>query len=71
MHVPSDARVWFDGTATSQSGTDRSFVSPSLDPGREYVYHIRVQWDENGKVVERKRDVTVHPGDRINLTIDK
>src|SRR5262249_26645159 len=35
MRVPSDARVWFEGEATSQSGADRTFVSPSLAPGRE------------------------------------
>jgi uncharacterized protein (TIGR03000 family) len=71
MHVPGNARVWFEGGATSQSGENRTFVSPSLVPGREYVYHIRVQWDENDKAVEHHREVTVHAGDQINLTIDK
>jgi uncharacterized protein (TIGR03000 family) len=71
MSVPGEARVWFDGAATSQTGADRTFVSPSLAPGHEYVYHARVQWTENGKTVERTRDVTVHAGDRINLNIDR
>jgi uncharacterized protein (TIGR03000 family) len=71
MQVPGSARIWFDGEATSQTGTDRTFVSPSLPTGREYVYHVRVQWVENDKAVERTRDVTVHAGDRINLNIDR
>jgi uncharacterized protein (TIGR03000 family) len=71
MHVPTDARVWIEDEATSTSGADRSFVSPPLTPGREYVYHIRAQWDENGKTVERKREFTVHAGDRIDLNIGK
>jgi uncharacterized protein (TIGR03000 family) len=71
LSVPNDARIWIEGDATSQTGTERTFVSPALTPGREYVYHIRVQWDENGKAAERKRDVTVHAGDRINVNIDK
>jgi uncharacterized protein (TIGR03000 family) len=71
LQVRSDARVWFEGDPTSQGGADRTFVSPSLTPGHEYVYHIRVQWEENGKPVEVKRDVTVHAGDRINLNIEK
>jgi uncharacterized protein (TIGR03000 family) len=71
MRVPGDALVWIEDQATSQRGADRDFLSPSLVPGREYVYHIRVQWDDNGKVVERTRAVTVHAGDRVNLTIDK
>jgi len=71
MSVAGEARVWFDGAATSQTGADRTFVSPSLARGHEYVYHLRVQWNDNGKTVERTRDVTVHAGDRINLNIDQ
>jgi uncharacterized protein (TIGR03000 family) len=71
MHVPTSARVSIEGEATSTSGADRSFVSPALTTGREYVYHVRVQWDENGKTVERNREFTVHAGDRIDLNIDK
>jgi len=71
MHVPSRARVWFDGEATSQTGAARDYVSPALTPGHNYVYHIRVQWDENNEVVERQRDVTVHAGDRLDLNFDE
>jgi uncharacterized protein (TIGR03000 family) len=65
------ARVWLEGKETSQSGADRMFVSPSLEPGYEYVYHIRVQWNQNGKTVEHNREVTVHAGDFISLNIAK
>ena len=71
LQVPSGARVWVEGKETSQGGTDRMFVSPSLEPGYEYVYHIRVQWNQNGKTVERNREVTVHAGDFISLNIAK
>ena len=71
MQVPSDARIWVEDAAMSQSGADHTFVSPPLAPGYEYTYHIRVQWDEDGKAVERSREVKVHAGDRINLTINK
>jgi uncharacterized protein (TIGR03000 family) len=71
LHVPSDARIWIEGEATSTGGTDRSFVSPPLTPGRDYVYHVRVQWNENGKAVERNREITVHAGDRLSVNIDK
>jgi uncharacterized protein (TIGR03000 family) len=69
IHVPASARVWIEDAATSQSGPDRTFVSPPLAPGQEYVYHIRAQWNENGQVVERHRKVTVSAGDRINLNL--
>ncbi len=68
LQVPSDARVSFDGKATSQTGTDRVFNSPSLAPGQEFVYQIRVQWTENGKAMDQTRDVKVRAGAMINLT---
>jgi uncharacterized protein (TIGR03000 family) len=69
MHVPQDARVWIEGEVTSQTGAERTFVSPSLAPGSQYVYHIRAQWDDNGEAVERNREVTVYAGARINLDL--
>ena len=71
LQVPSGARVWVEGKETSQNGANRMFMSPSLEPGYEYVYHIRVQWNQNGETVERNREVTVHAGDFINLSIVK
>jgi uncharacterized protein (TIGR03000 family) len=71
LRVPAGARIWIEGEQTAQTGTDRAFVSPPLVPGYDYVYRVRVQWNEDGKTVERNRDVTMHTGDRINLTIDR
>jgi uncharacterized protein (TIGR03000 family) len=68
MHVPDNARVWIEGDAVSQSGQYREFVSPPITPGRDYVYRVRVQWDENNKTIESTREVPVHAGDHINLT---
>ena len=71
LQVPSGARVWVEGKETSQNGANRMFMSPSLEPGYEYVYHIRVQWNQNGETVERNREVTVHAGDFISLNMAK
>jgi uncharacterized protein (TIGR03000 family) len=67
MHVPAGARIWFDGEATVQTGATRMFVSPPLDPERQYAYQIRVRWNEGGDVVERTRRLTVQAGDEIGL----
>jgi uncharacterized protein (TIGR03000 family) len=66
MSVPADARIWFGETATKMGGTSRLFASPPLRPG-QYVYQVHVQWNENGKVVDQTRRVTVQAGDRITL----
>lgn len=69
LRVPSEAKIWIDGSETKQTGTNRSFESPPVTVGREYAYQIRVQWNRDGKEVTQTRQVTVHAGDVINLTI--
>jgi uncharacterized protein (TIGR03000 family) len=68
MEVPANAEVWFSGDETAQRGEFRSFVTPPLEAGRNYVYRVRVRWtDQNGETVERTQRVPVRPGDRLNL----
>jgi uncharacterized protein (TIGR03000 family) len=67
MRVPGDARVWFEGDATSQKGTDREYTTPALERGLEYVYHVRVLWEENNNPVEITRDIKVRAGDLVNF----
>jgi uncharacterized protein (TIGR03000 family) len=71
MRVPDGARIWFDGEETTQTGTSRKFVSPPLDPGREYTYEVRVQWKEGEAKVERTRRLPVQAGDHIGLEFSR
>ena len=69
LRVPSDAKIWFDGSRTNQTGTNRSFESPPLAVGPEYAYQVRIQWKRDGKEVTQTRPINVHAGDVINLTL--
>jgi uncharacterized protein (TIGR03000 family) len=69
LRVLSDAKVWFDQSQMKQTGTMRSFESPPLDVGSEYAYHIRIQSKRDGKDITETRQVTLHAGDVINLTL--
>ena len=62
-HLPEDARIWFEGQPTKQTGTLRQFVSPPLAPGKSYTYGVRVQWFENGQWVSQAHNFPVHAGD--------
>ena len=67
--VPADdAKISFDGSMTVQRGKQRQFVSPPLQPGREYTYDIRVNWKQDSREVTRNRQITIHSGDVVNLT---
>jgi len=69
LRVPENARVWFDDTETQQRGMDRDFVSPPLTPGKQYVYQIKAQWQENGQDVTRQKQVTVRAGETLNVDL--
>jgi uncharacterized protein (TIGR03000 family) len=63
VRVAPDAEIWFDDNKTTQRGPVRTFVSPPLEPNHTYTYHIKARWKENGKDVERTRNVQVQAGD--------
>jgi uncharacterized protein (TIGR03000 family) len=62
-----NTQVWFDGTATSQQGMERSFYSPPLDSGSSYTYTVRARWTENGQAVDREQRVSVQAGQTANV----
>jgi uncharacterized protein (TIGR03000 family) len=68
LRVPKDAAVWFGDVRTEQTGALRLFESPPLAPGKEYVYTVRVAWQEAGNQVEESRDMTVRAGEQLTAT---
>jgi uncharacterized protein (TIGR03000 family) len=68
VRVPrSDAEVWFEGVKRPEQGTVRTFDSPSVTPGTRYVYRVRARWREDGREVERTKDVYFRAGDRVRV----
>jgi uncharacterized protein (TIGR03000 family) len=68
--VPNaSAQIWFDGAATTQTGTERIFVSPTLTPGSKYYYTVKARWNDNGQTINRERRVEVQPGQSMT-TVD-
>jgi uncharacterized protein (TIGR03000 family) len=68
VRVPrADAEVMFEGSKTSQTGTDRAFVSPPLQPGQNYTYVVQARWTDNGKEVNQTRRVPVRAGERVTV----
>ncbi len=71
VHVPADAQLWFDSTLTQQTGTEREFYSPPLNPGQTYHYDIRAHWTaDNGQPVDVTRSVAVQANEwkQIDMT---
>jgi uncharacterized protein (TIGR03000 family) len=63
-----DAQVWVNGKSMpSNSSTRRSFVSPTLEPGRPYSYRISAAWMENGRQVRGDRTVALTAGRGVTV----
>jgi uncharacterized protein (TIGR03000 family) len=68
VQVPADARVWFEGAATTSTGPVRQFHSPPLASGSQYTYDIKASWNENGQAVTQTQQVPVTAGAHIRVT---
>jgi uncharacterized protein (TIGR03000 family) len=67
VHVPANAQVLFDNTATEQTGPERTFMSPPLEGNQNYSYQITAKWMENGKDQQQTRTVRLVRGQNVNV----
>ncbi len=68
VRVPQPAaEVFVDGQKTAQTGTDRTFESPPLDPGKGYSYTVTARWVERGQTVEMSKVVSGTPGEVVRV----
>jgi uncharacterized protein (TIGR03000 family) len=65
--LPSEAVLTFEGVRMPQTGSFREFVTPALATGRDYTYHVRATWTENGEDVTREQTIRVRPGERTDV----
>jgi uncharacterized protein (TIGR03000 family) len=71
VHLPyADAQLMVDDTTTRQTGTDRVYVSPALEPGMKHVYTIKAVWQPNNyTTITRTRKVTVEAGQELEVDL--
>src|SRR5947209_320870 len=62
LRVPRDAKVEVAGEETTSTGTERSFVTPSLEIGRRYSYRVVATWTEKGKARRVERQIRFKAG---------
>jgi uncharacterized protein (TIGR03000 family) len=65
--VPADAEVFLDGDPTTETGTERRFVTPPLTVGGRYSYTVRARWQEGGNTVEQSRKVQITGGAKASV----
>jgi uncharacterized protein (TIGR03000 family) len=67
VRVPPTAEILLDDAPTRQVGAERLFVTPPLTPGVVHIYDVHVRWQEGGRVVEDRKQVTVRSGEKTEV----
>ncbi len=60
--IPSDARLFVNGNATTSQGTNRHFVSRGLEAGGSYKFEIRAERIIDGQLVEEFKTLVLVAG---------
>jgi uncharacterized protein (TIGR03000 family) len=70
VSVPSNAKVFVNGNATSSQGTSRRFVSRELDPSESYRFEVQVVYDRDGSEVSQTKTVIARSGSSEEVVFD-
>jgi uncharacterized protein (TIGR03000 family) len=68
LRVPSSAEVLIQGKKMKETGTDRQFTLPPLDPQKTYDYDVRVTWSDNGRQISDTHHLKVRAGDQKSIS---
>jgi uncharacterized protein (TIGR03000 family) len=67
VKVPTDAKVFVNGNATSSEGANRRYVSRNLSPGQSYTYQVRAEVVRDGKTLTETKSVKITAGGVASL----
>ena len=68
VHVPANARVFLAGRESRSTGAARTFRTRDLAEGEAWEdYRVRVTLEENGKLLQEDRRITLRSGDTMVL----
>jgi uncharacterized protein (TIGR03000 family) len=68
VRLPAEARLWVDGTPCPLTSDTRSFATPKLETGRQYVYTMRAEVVRDGQTVAQTQRVVLGAGRQVNVT---
>jgi uncharacterized protein (TIGR03000 family) len=71
VELPSEAKLTIDGQATASTSTTRTFVTPELQAGQDYVYTLEARFEAKGEQQTVTRVVTVRAGETTRVALMK
>jgi uncharacterized protein (TIGR03000 family) len=70
VNLPADARLTFDGVATTSTSAQRTFRTPPLQTGQDYTYTLRAEVNRDGVTSEVTQVVTVRAGETTRISLE-
>jgi uncharacterized protein (TIGR03000 family) len=70
VRLPADAQLRIDDQPTRSTSEQRTFLSPPLPAGRNFVYTLQADAVRNGAPVTVRKEVTVRAGEETRVTLD-
>jgi uncharacterized protein (TIGR03000 family) len=67
--LPADAQLTINGSLTKSTSDRRLFISPELDPGKDYFYTLTARIQRDGREATVTKDVAVRPGSQSVVKI--
>jgi len=65
--VPVDARLWVDNVECPLTSTVRSFETPALATGQQYVYNLKIEYMRDGQPVVQNQRAIITPGRPVQV----
>ena len=69
VSLPADAKVTFDGMATTSTSENRRFTTPALVAGSEVSYVLGAEIVRDGRTLAVSRVVTVRAGETTEIRL--
>ncbi len=71
LTLPAEAKLYVDGRLVPGAGTERTFYTPALEPGRSFFYDMKAEVEVAGKVVVDEKRVVVRANDNLQESFPK
>jgi uncharacterized protein (TIGR03000 family) len=68
VRLPENAKLYINGTPTKETGPDRKFVTPSLEPGKKYSYELKAEVPNLGMLLCQTEEVNFRAGQTVSVT---
>src|SRR5262245_2392450 len=70
VSLPADATLTVDNYATRSTSATRTFVSPALQPGKDFNYTLKAEIVRDGQTLTAMQTVKVRAGEETRVSFD-